>query len=123
MDECRAPGPDHPGLSRNGYCERALHHQEELFVLVLMRGMRRTSRSQRRLVHFNVIAGMCQAVQDRPGLVLPICFTGNSSKGLVKELIVGLSEANAEEAASNGIACRTERRVAFIKISLVIEFL
>jgi hypothetical protein len=41
----------------------------------------------------------------------------------VKELIVGLSEANAEEAASMGIACRTERRVAFIKISLVIEFL
>ena len=32
----------------------------------------------------------------------------------MKEVSVGLSDAGAEEAASIGIACRRERRVAFI---------
>ena len=35
----------------------------------------------------------------------------------MKELSVGLSDANAEEAANMGIACRKERRVAFMEIS------
>jgi hypothetical protein len=36
----------------------------------------------------------------------------------MKELIVSPSDAaNAEEAANMGIACRTERRVAFMEIS------
>jgi hypothetical protein len=36
----------------------------------------------------------------------------------MKELSVGPSDApNAEEAANMGIACRTERRVAFMEIS------
>ena len=35
----------------------------------------------------------------------------------MKELSAGLSAANAEEAANMGIACRTERRVAFMEIS------
>jgi hypothetical protein len=33
----------------------------------------------------------------------------------MKELSVGLSAANAEEAANMGIACKRERRVAFIE--------
>src|ERR1700734_861 len=45
----------------------------------------------------------------------PFCLTGRSLRGLMKEVRVGLSEANAEEAASIGIACRRERRVAFIE--------
>src|ERR1700733_6602908 len=45
----------------------------------------------------------------------PFCFTGNSLKGLMKEVRVGLSDANAEEAASIGMACRREGRVAFIE--------
>ena len=44
----------------------------------------------------------------------------------MKELRGGLSAANAEEAANMEIACKTERRVAFMEISrydLVIELL
>ena len=76
MNECRASGSDHRGLSSNGHCERALHHQEEFFVLMPVWGMRLTSRAQCRLVHFQVITGMCQAVQDWPGFVLPILLYG-----------------------------------------------
>ena len=70
------PGPITPGLSGNGHRQRALHHQEEFLVLMPVRGMRLTSRRQRRLVHFQVVTGMCQAVQDGPGFVLPILLYG-----------------------------------------------
>src|ERR1700679_3246416 len=76
MDECRASGTDHRGLSGNGHRERALHHQKEFLVLMPVRGMWLASRGQRRLVHFKVIAGVCQAVQDRPVLLLPLLFDG-----------------------------------------------
>ena len=76
MDECCASGADHRSLSGNGHRERALHHQEEFLVLMPVRGMRLTSRGQRRLVHFKVITGVCQAVQNWPGFVLPVLLYG-----------------------------------------------
>jgi hypothetical protein len=112
MDKRRASRPDHSGLPRNGHRERTLYHQEEFFVLVPMWWVGFASRPQSCLVYFQVITGVRQSVQDWPGFVLP---TGNSSKGLMKELRVGLSAANAEDAASSGIACSRARRPAFME--------
>ena len=116
MNERRGSGPDHRRLTLNGHRDGALHQQKEFLVLVAVGRMRLASRSKCGLVNFKVLPGVGHAVEDRPGFVLPIL--------LYRQVAIRLDEGAEcravrmrmpKTAASMGIACRRERRVAFIE--------
>ena len=115
VNERRGSWSDDRGLSLNGHRDGALHQQEEFLVLVAVGWMRLASRSKNGLVNFKVLARVENAVKNRPGFVLPVLLYRQFAIRLDERASAGPSAANAEEVASMGIACRRERRVAFIE--------
>src|SRR6476469_4786183 len=70
------------GLAGDGDGERALHHEEELFVHVLMGRMRGTAGSQRGLVDFEMIVRVRGAVKDSAGDVGAVLMDWQGIEGL-----------------------------------------
>src|ERR1700733_5022006 len=72
MDECCGSWPDDRCLALNGHRDGPLHQQEEFLMHVPVRWMGLASRGKDGLVNFQVLAGMEQAVENRPGLVFSV---------------------------------------------------
>ena len=70
------------GLAGDGDGERALHHEEELFVRVLMGRVRGTAGSERGLVDFEVIVRVRSAIEDSAGDVGAVLMDWQGIEGL-----------------------------------------
>ena len=81
VDEGGSAGIDDGGFSGDGDGELALHHEEELFMRVLMGRVRRTARDERGFVDFEVVVRVGHAVKDGARGIGTVLVNGKSIEG------------------------------------------